>query len=88
MLIAYLDESERNGFYHVGAAVAEMETWERIESSLEDFKLSIVNLYGLPSSIEFHGHPLMGSVGDWQPMRGMHGEIGRIYTRFLRICMQ
>lgn len=85
MLIAYLDESERNGFYHVGAAVAEMETWERIESSLEDFKLSIVNLYGLPSGIEFHGHPLMGSVGDWQSMRGMHGEIGRIYARFLRI---
>lgn len=50
MLIAYLDEPERNGLYHVGAAVAEMETWERIESSLEDFKLSIVNLYGLPSS--------------------------------------
>lgn len=88
MLIAYIDESERNSFYHIAAAVAEIRTWETIDTELDSFRHFIATTYNLPLNVEFHGHPLMGSEDGWEPMRAMHREIGQIYTKVLKTICQ
>lgn len=88
MLIAYIDESERRSFYHVAAVLAEIRTWETIDTEIDNFRCFIATTYGLPPDVEFHGHPLMGSADGWEAMRGMHGEIGRIYTKIIKIICQ
>ncbi|WP_160159530.1 DUF3800 domain-containing protein [Actinomyces culturomici] len=83
MLIAYLDESQRDGCYIIGAAVAEQAVWEVATDRLAALRSELVDEFQLPSGIEFHGHPLMQSSGDWRPLKGKHREKATAYLKAL-----
>lgn len=85
MLIAYLDESQRDGCYIIGSAVASQRTWETAAERLSVLRSHVSQEYSLPPQIEFHGHPLMQSTGDWKPLSGKHREKATIFLKALSV---
>lgn len=83
MLIAYIDESYTRDRYFLGAAIAEQETWDGVEDSLDRLRRFNHERHGTPRDAELHGHPLMGGQGDWAALRGQHREAAAIYRSAL-----
>ena len=48
MLIAYLDESQRDGCYIIGSAVASQSTWEIAAERLSALRSHVSQEYSLP----------------------------------------
>ncbi len=84
MLIAYLDESYNRDFYFIGAAIADVTAWERVEESYDAIRVATRRNHDVPDAAEFHGHELMGGKGDWGALRGKHREAAGIYAAVLR----
>lgn len=84
MLLVFVDESYDSDSYYMGAAIAPIEAWERVEQRLETVRAATARQHGTSPSIEFHGHELMGGRGDWSPLRGKHREAAGVYRAALR----
>lgn len=81
--IAHLDESQQRSHYFVGAALAPDDVWQEITLRLNVLRASIASTYGISSSVEFHGNPLMNGKDGWEPLRGKHREVTNTYLRAL-----
>lgn len=83
MLIAYLDESYNQDFYFIGAAIMTQDQWGELEDRYALIRRRAADDYGVPSTVELHGHELMGGSGNWKPLRGRHREAANIYAAAL-----
>lgn len=80
----YVDESYDRDFYFIGAAIAPIEAWERVEDRLASIRQITAREHGVPIGIEFHGYELMSGRGDWKPLRGKHREASGVYRAVLQ----
>ncbi|MDX2358926.1 DUF3800 domain-containing protein [Dietzia sp. PP-33] len=84
VLIAYVDESYDQELYYIGAAIADYDQWEQLHQLYTQIAERTSAQHGTDAAAEFHGHEIMGGVGQWATLRGKHREAAGLYTAVLR----
>lgn len=84
VLIAYVDESYDQELYYIGAAIADYDQWEQLHQLYAQIAERTSTQHGIDSAAEFHGHEIMGGVGQWATLRGKHREAAGLYAAVLR----
>lgn len=94
MLTAYIDEtiSQPNpghpgeGVYYVAAMVVDAKQEHAIAEGLATLKAKVIEEYGLPADLEFHGYEMFQYRKGWKKMAGKHHESSVIYADAMRIA--
>lgn len=86
VLNAYVDESYSSDFYYIAAAIGTPQAWATVAADFDQIRRRTAALHGTPLDAEFHGHEIMGGIGDWAPLRGRHREAAGVFQAALRAC--
>lgn len=86
VLNAYVDESYSSDFYYIAAALGTPQAWATVATEFDQIRQRTAALHGTPLDAEFHGHEIMGGIGDWAPLRKKHREAAGVFEAALRAC--